>query len=306
MGAPSADEPPSPTEEPSPKAIYVMGAGRSGSTILGVTLGNCENIFYAGELDKWLVRSGRPKREDPERTEFWRTVAAGVDGADQLFGREAHNFLERSSALFRARGVAARRRLRPRYRRITAELFRSIARTAGVTHVVDSGHYPLRARELQGISEIDLYLIFLIRDPNSIVASFARGDVREPRFSAGKTNAYLWLTYLLSLGVFLRHPRERRVLLRHEDLLGDPEGVLRDLLIHLDAPSPLPDLSSLSTGFPIQGNRLIDEDVVSFGEPSASPRRVFSATTVLQLPWAAIFAGLRPVAVATPGNRSGH
>lgn len=306
MDAPSADEPPSLSEEPAPKAIYVMGAGRSGSTILGVTLGNCENVFYAGELDKWLVRSGRPKREDPERTEFWRRVAEGVDGADELFGREAHNFLERSSALFRARSFAARRRLRPRYRRITRDLFRSIARTAGVTHVVDSGHYPLRARELQRIEGIDLYLIFLIRDPNSIVASFARRDVREPHFSAGKTNAYLWLTYMVSLAVFLRHPRGRRVLLRHEDLLRDPEGILRDVLIHLDAASSLPDLSSLSTGFPLQGNRLIDEDVVSFGKPSSSPRRVFSATTVMQLPWAAIFAGLRPIAVATPGNRSGQ
>ncbi|HEX4467726.1 MAG TPA: hypothetical protein VH025_11110, partial [Solirubrobacteraceae bacterium] len=45
------------------KVLYVMGAGRSGSTILGVMLGNCEGIFYAGELDKWLPREGRPKRE---------------------------------------------------------------------------------------------------------------------------------------------------------------------------------------------------------------------------------------------------
>jgi Sulfotransferase family len=305
MEAPCADEPPSQSEELAPKAIYVMGAGRSGSTILGVTLGNCENVFYAGELDKWLTRSGRPKREDPKRTEFWRKVAEGVHG-EELFGREAHRFLERSSALFRLRGFAVRRRLRPRYRRITRDLYRSIARTAGVTHVVDSGHYPLRARELQRIEGIELYLIFLVRDPNSIVASFARRDVREPHFSARKTNAYLWLTYLLSLVVFLRHPRERRVLLRHEDLLGNPEGVLRDLLIHLDAASPLPDLSSLSTGFPLQGNRLLDEDVVSFAEPSSSSRHAFSATTVMQLPWAAIFAGLRPIAVATPGNRSGQ
>ena len=66
-----ADPPPSPARL---KVIYVMGAGRSGSTILGVTLGNCERFFFAGELDKWLARSGVPQLEDAERIRFWSAV----------------------------------------------------------------------------------------------------------------------------------------------------------------------------------------------------------------------------------------
>src|SRR2546423_15271469 len=64
------------TEAPSevglerPKVVYVMGAGRSGSTILGVTLGNCADVFFAGELDKWLALSGKPTGEDTERVRF--------------------------------------------------------------------------------------------------------------------------------------------------------------------------------------------------------------------------------------------
>ncbi len=51
-----------------------MGAGRSGSTTLGVTLGNCAGVLYAGELDNWLARSGTPL-ESPERLRFWRAYA---------------------------------------------------------------------------------------------------------------------------------------------------------------------------------------------------------------------------------------
>src|ERR1700726_2236472 len=72
-----------------PQVLYVMGAGRSGSTILGVTLGNYEYVFYAGELDAWLVRSGSPVLEDAERARFWQGVCKEVDGAADLFGREA-------------------------------------------------------------------------------------------------------------------------------------------------------------------------------------------------------------------------
>src|SRR3989440_11450989 len=93
------------TEAPSevglerPQVLYVMGAGRSGSTILGVALGNCDGLFYAGELDKWLPRSGEPPLDGDERARFWAVVRQGVSGAEPLFGGQAHRYLERSSGL---------------------------------------------------------------------------------------------------------------------------------------------------------------------------------------------------------------
>ena len=43
-----------------PKVLYIIGAHRSGSTVLGVTLGNCADMFFAGELHSWLSRGGVP------------------------------------------------------------------------------------------------------------------------------------------------------------------------------------------------------------------------------------------------------
>lgn len=282
------------SSEPKPKVVYVMGAGRSGSTILGVTLGNCENVFFAGELDKWLLRSGKPTHGGEERERFWETVRGEVSGAEDLFGREAQRYFERSSALFRVRAAVVRRRLRSRYRRVTEELYRAIARTADASHVVDTGHYPLRARELQQMPGLELYLLFLVRDPQSVVASFAREDVPEPTFSELKTNAYLWLTYAVSLLVFLRQPRARRMLLRYEDLIADPEGMLSSLLDHIDSSAALPDLKNLHTGLPLQGNRLIGSEVVSLEPRASRPTSRSSITAALQLPWKIVFARLRP------------
>jgi hypothetical protein len=263
------------------------------------------NIFYGGELDKWLMRSGLPKRDGAERARFWASVREGVSGAQELFGRDAHQYIERSSSLFRLSAFPARRRMRARYRRVTEELFWAIARTAEATHVVDTAHYPLRARELQKLGGIELYIVLLVRDPQSIVASFEREDVPEARFSARTTNAYLWLTYLLSLLVFLRQPTARRVLLRHEDFLADPEGVLELVLKQVDSPAAIPDLSSLSTGFPLQGNRLIHADVVSLQSGRPSPAKGSRLTRLLQLPWAIVFSQLRPAARAGGGGDGG-
>jgi Sulfotransferase family len=285
-----------------PKVVYVMGSGRSGSTILGIALGNCADFFYAGELDNWLTRSGVPALGGTERTRFWNTVRDGVEGAEGLFGSESHRYLERSRAVFRVNGWLTRRRLRPRYRRVTEDLYRAITMTAGTGYVVDTAHFPLRARELRHLHGIDLYLIFLVREPHSVVASFSRDvnprDVSRRQLRTLSTNGDLWLTHLLSVIVFLRQRRDRRMFLRHEDLLADPQGVLRDILDRLDSSAALPDLSSLSTGLPLRANRLIKSDVVALQARTERPVRGSRVTTLLQLPWSAIFGRLEPAVTA--------
>src|ERR1700751_3858306 len=97
------------------KLIYVMGAGHSGSTILGITLGNCDGFFYAGELEEWLMSSARPRWGASDRQDFWGAVEDRVGDVDGLFGGNANRCIERSSAILRPDRWAARRRLRPAY-----------------------------------------------------------------------------------------------------------------------------------------------------------------------------------------------
>ncbi len=285
-----------------PKVIYVMGAGRSGSTILGVALGNCDGWFFAGELDKWLLMSGismyeRDAPEDPRRDkELWRAMREDVDAPSDLFGREARRCIEHSTSLFRLDKLPVRRRLRPRYRFVTEKLYRSVAKRTGAGHIVDSSHLPLRALQLQSMRGIELYLLFLVREPRGVVASWDRRGLPEPRFSMLATNAYLWLTNLLSALVFLRHSRERRLFVRYEDFLTKPEAVLGDILACAGSDAAIPDLGSLSTGNPYHGNRLIFSERVSLRRGPATPSPRAPLTKALQLPWAFILARLRPLA----------
>jgi hypothetical protein len=293
-------------ERSRPKVLYVMGTGRSGSTFLGVALGNCANVFFAGELDKWLVRGGTPQPEGEERSRFWSEVQREVDGAE-LFGGAAHRSLERSSALFRLGAWSERRRLRRRYRRISEDLYRAVSHTAGATRIVDTSHYPLRARELQALEGIELYLLFLSRDPHSVVASLDRRDVAERRFGVLAANAYLWLTDLISVYVFLGHPRERRLFIRYEDFVGDPERALRAILDLTGSSAPIPDLTKLRTGVPFHGNRLVNERVIALKRDEPVQPRRSVVTTLLQLPWLAVLPRLRPSFWgSTPGQPLGR
>ena len=272
-----------------PKVFYVIGAGRSGSTILGVVLGNCDGVFYAGELDKWLPRDGRSPVPGEERERFWEEVRAEVD-ADGIAGGRVRS-LERSSELLDPRRLRTRRALRPRYLQVASRLFAAIAGASGCERVVDSSHYPMRARELQRLQDIELYLLFLVRDPESVVASLGREDVPERRYGVLAANAYLWLTHLLASWVFLRHPRGRRLFIRHEEFLAEPATVVRRILLASGSTAALGE-ETLTTGIPFQGNRLIRSPTVTLRalSPAAAPRSLI--TRVLQLPWRPVFRRL--------------
>jgi Sulfotransferase family len=277
-----------------PKVVYVMGAGRSGSTILGVVLGNCRDVFYAGELDAWLSRSGEPNFGGEERVRFWRGIGSEMDGAADLFGDRAQRQIEHSTALLRIGGWRSRRRLRARYRQVAGELYSALARETGVTHIVDTSHYPLRARELQAIEGIDLYLIYLTRAPQAVVAAFGRKQIKQPSKAAWAANLYLHATHLLSVAVFLRQRRDRRVYLSYEDFVAEPRQSLSALLERLGAPAEIPDLEALSTGVPFQGNRLLRSETVSLqaGLAKQPPRRW--PTRISQAPWSLLLPRLRP------------
>jgi hypothetical protein len=280
-----------------PKVIYVMGTGRSGSTIFGVTLGNCDDIFCAGELHLWIGKAGKAPLAGVDREAFWNAVRGEVSA--DLSGPQARS-LEQSTAALHIGARRARRALRPRYRRIAEDLFRAVARTAGTRYIVDTSHFPRRARELQSLPGIDLYLILLVRDPQGIVASYSRDDEVFPTFNVFTTNAYLWLTYLLSVWVFLRQPRDRRLLVRYESFIADPEGVLNDIFEAIGSSAAPPDLTALKTGLVFQGNPVLKSDVVELKRQPPKPGRRSLATTLIQLPWLALSSLLRPAARSAP------
>jgi Sulfotransferase family len=306
MAEPSVAEPPSsPGDEPSsrPKVIYVLGAHRSGSTVLGVTLGNCADFFFAGEVHSWQSRRGRPSFGGEQGKQLWREVLARVDDAQALFGPETQLYVDRSSAMYRLHRWPTRRLLKRPYRRMAESLFRAISEVTGATHIVDTSHYPLRARELQAVNGIDLHIIFLTRDPQGIVASLARGKGRVYAKGPLTANLHLWITYFLSVYVFLRQPRARRLILRHEDFLEDPAGVLRQILDSVGSSSEVPDLATLATGSPLQGNRFMKQADVIALRPAPPLQRTSLLTKVVQAPWKPVLSRLRPA--VRPRSRSG-
>lgn len=99
------------------------------------------NVFYAGELEAWLRRSGVPNFGGTERMRLWAGVREEVGGAN-LYGERVWHCFEHSLSLFGISDWRARRQLRHRYRQIAEDLYLAIASASGAMHTVDPSHYP--------------------------------------------------------------------------------------------------------------------------------------------------------------------
>jgi len=186
------------------KVLYITGAGRSGSTILDIVLGNHPDIESTGELSN-LVRNGWiggeslkgierkrvrvpictcgrrtdiPDVEDAaEACPFWSSVrrewVKRVDSRDDI---ESYPTLQDEFERFKRlpRLLRERRRLSPRfqsYARLTRALYESISGVSGKPVIVDSSKISAKTFALSMVPGMDWRAIHNVRDVRGVMSS---------------------------------------------------------------------------------------------------------------------------------------
>jgi len=219
------------------KVIYIMGEGRSGSTILDLLLGNHSRIFGAGEL--WAFWA------DPSITgncscgaafqecEFWQRAR------DAFLERVGDPDLGRSGSLRTRRDRARRLSLRwagfgkprgdDRYSGDTRAIFETLRELSGKPVIVDSTKQVGRAQNLLDVDGLDVFVIHLVRDGRGVVWSRMRDVIKNPtlkRHSPVQSIVNWRVKNSLAMNVG-RKAADRYLRVRYEDLIRDTDGQLR-------------------------------------------------------------------------------
>lgn len=270
-----------------PRILYVMGYGRSGSTLLDVLLDNSESVTGLGELShywRWLETGHECACGDPlPRCEFWGEVVddhlSGLPGGDLAGWNEVQESVEGRNALARLlAGRVSPDRLE-RYRGAVGGLMGAIAARVSTPAVVDSsgskGRNAGRAFALARHTEADVRAVHLVRDARAVAWSSLRGpgsperpEVRLPRpLKALRTGASWSLANLICEWVGRRLEPGRVLRVRYEDLVTETAGQLRRISefadVDLDGLIRLVERGeALSPGHQVAGNRLRFRDEV--------------------------------------------
>ena len=236
------------------KVLYIVGVGRSGSTLLERMLGAVPGSVNAGELNAIFSRVATEDQrcgcsEPFSRCPFWTAVG------DRAFGgwsSVTRRMAELQPRVVRQRRVpqlvtglagAAYRRELDEYVDVHHRLYRAIATVSGAEVVVDASKSTAQLFALRHIDGLDLRVINLVRDSRGVAHSWTKADVRKPQSADGavmgtyppRRLAVLWATLQLE-SAFLRAAAPHGARLRYEDLVAHPRPALRRALSDVGLP----------------------------------------------------------------------
>ena len=282
------------------KLIYVMGCGRSGTTILGVALGNGRQCLDLGEVVDFLKRKGVPNSYGPETEtgKFWEAVTKSVvnqnkdifDEAlvDQLTSLERHNKFPLT--YFGLLKNSARRD----YSTYINSLYSCISKNSqNTSSYIDSSKYPGRALLLSShLVDFDVSILHIVRHPVKVIESFSDKSKRDDQGykSYISANFYYFVINLFCSAARFRVSSRNYLKIRYEDLLQMPKETLDTIAskfeIDLQTVSDSIDKNEpLRKGFIFNGNRMSmgkdTELILKKSGKLAFDRTIKNAVTVL-------------------------
>jgi hypothetical protein len=248
------------------KVVYIVGIGRSGSTLVSRLLGCVPCVFSAGELAQvWrrgfrknqLCGCGKPFRD----CDVWREVSARV--LRELHPLEPTDLLRAQADLERPHALAGlltksgyRRLAGPTslLRQAFSVLYQAVAEVTGCRIIVDSSKRPAYALLVSTMEDVELSVIHLVRDSRAVCHSWTRKKLRpeivgvEGYMSRSHPSKKVWRWILSNTMVEAssrRFQRFRR--LRYEDFVRDPRGELERIVRWVE-PREEPHLPFLGAG----------------------------------------------------------
>jgi hypothetical protein len=258
------------------KVIFIGGAGRSGSTLLDMLLGQIDGFHSTGELrfiwdrgfgQNQLCGCGKPFKECDFWVEVVKKAFGGFEGIDHAQIEELRRPAERhvsNGAV--SNGTTGHLAPYKEYFDACRQLYRAIREVSECEFIVDSSKNIVHGFILSNIPEIDLFTVHLIRDSRAVAYSWRREKIRpeihwEKKFMAQRgilKSASRWNS-LQMLAQKLQRTSKKYTLLRYEDLVSAPKVSLSKLFADLAIEEPSLDFldgqrANLKTSHTVSGN----------------------------------------------------
>jgi hypothetical protein len=271
---------------PQTRVAYILGVGRSGSTILDLAIGAASNALSAGELTWYPMLnepsggSGKSKAmvfcscgSPVESCELWFKVTREMFTKGELdrFRQSTRRYERRGSVPLILFSRMVRSTRLSNHVRTLQSVVRAAAARANVMTIVDSSK--LLSRGLLYLmmpeSTVDVRYVHLIRDGNDHLESrITRRDPGDETPSPARSPVLIevfatadWVlqNLLASTLGFLR--RDKYLRIRYEDFVTDPASTIARIgqFLNLDVSAVIPRLSEggrLPRGHLLGGNRL--------------------------------------------------
>lgn len=271
------------------KIVYIVGCGRSGSTLMGFCLGNAVKTLDLGEVIDFARFQGKPNSFDvgTPNYAYWQGVLHGLEKKlgpidfDSLMRMQTRVDYHTSFLPMLLIGSRYRKKDYLPYQDYVKGLYEVILDDEEHEVFVSSSKYPSRLLHLlRAFPDQHVYVIHLIRNPIELAKAFRNSE-------QGKTKTFLQtMFYFFTINIFsilatrtLAADRFLRV--HYEDFASEPEKELKRIGAAFGIDTT-PAINKISQGLPLErgyifnGNRMrINSEVVFRKRPRKTEKRSF-------------------------------
>jgi sulfotransferase family protein len=241
------------------RVLAIVGAGRSGSTMIGNILGSVDGVFCGGEIRYLWERGLRDDRlcgcgEAFHDCPTWSAILARA-GCDP-HPADVEHLIAGAADGTRVRHVprllAGQRwgwppRLQPNgYREQLQRLYHAIPGVTGCSLLVDTSKLPTYTHVLEELGGVELFVVHLVRDPRATAYSWGRHKpladgaraATMQRQSPGRS-AMLWNVWNITARQLWQEDPDHYLRVDYEEFVLRPQecidGILRFAGHHSDA-----------------------------------------------------------------------
>ena len=234
------------------KVVYITGFWYSGATILGRSLKCSEDIIYVGEIRDYWTKGLKNNEECScgerfESCNFWTKVTQeyinSFPSEDMGKISKALSELEKTKNYFKLKKFIKNkddkyvRQLLDTYLKHTEKLYEIISKVSGKNIIVDSSRLPGRLLALSLSTKIEIYPIYIMRDPRGVINSLIKKDFRyygEIRNSTFKHILTWNAKNLLSLDSVNKLNSKNTLYLEYKNFTRNPAQVLEKIMTSLN------------------------------------------------------------------------
>ncbi len=209
------------------KVIFIMGIGRSGSTLVELMLGSHPKAFSLGEISKLPEILGKTQQNwawaSPGST-FWQDKFTETELrqlASGLSDHRLHQYIPLKVERTVREWLGNDQILNPYtilFSKTKADILTDSSKTV---HWISN---KLKAREFRQ-QEIDAYLVYNVRDGRAVLNSYLRLKKDTVEEISNR-----WVTLLKEYHEFYNQfPENKKVTVRYEELVSNPQEVVKSL-----------------------------------------------------------------------------
>lgn len=217
------------------KIIYLIGAGRSGTTLLDIIADSHSKIVGIGELSNWVFEKEKQSKmpcscgKSLSDCSFWQKVFDNIPNNLRFYNSKLKVNQKKIDFLFNQKKYffAANSKIKfdlEKYLELNERIYQNILSVSGKKVILDSSKEMDRAEVILQNKNLEIVFIHLVRDGRGTTFSYKRkhGGIISPML--------LWIFNNIKAEIFKKRYPNKTIFLRYEDFCKDPEWAIKKIL----------------------------------------------------------------------------